>query len=637
MAFNPELSNWFPVTKFRFWCQKVLPLVYDDSLSYYEVLCKMVDYLNKYGEDLGMLADDYKALVDFVNHYFEQDLSPIIEHYVNEWLDEHPEATTTVQDNSITPAKMNSTFWDLVRIGRDIQFATNIEELRGTTADVVYVTNNDSIFGDNSGCWFWTHTNAYTDEAETIGGITRTDGSVVFAMPNQVDLPASNCPKTDVGRVVASYYQVSNLNYGNENTLYNSVVTRQIDCSAFVSAVLDGISYENSRYVSGSDGTNKYGEYAGDRRVGGTGGDRESLLTWQMAEWFAERKRLFTIPNNKEGWGCLEFGDILFAGSYNTATGDMNERYYGIGHCALVLAVYPNEGKILVAEAGGTPNTIFSTTQRTVKIALVNLKEGIGTHYHVFARPCYGDGANDGVDISGLFSTRGTVTGDGTAQILAEIACSVPMKAGNLYTITVKGDLPIYDETGCWIYAKTQAPSRDANDRYNLFRMYHMSGNGKEINFVGCLDFVSGNVEDVIGMEIYLESSDMIGTQSFRVDSVAITEGVAFGRAGSSPIEFEVDDTTNFTLTRNDSTKANGKIYIEMTISKNTSVTGDKTIGHFTGDVYGTGRYGKTILGRRGNTDVIPFRLTRDGNLQVAATAATGTYYISWEYMPSVW
>lgn len=31
---------------FRFWCQKVLPLVYDDSLSYYEVLCKVVEYLN---------------------------------------------------------------------------------------------------------------------------------------------------------------------------------------------------------------------------------------------------------------------------------------------------------------------------------------------------------------------------------------------------------------------------------------------------------------------------------------------------------------------------------------------------------------------------------------------------------------
>lgn len=32
---------------FKFWCQKVLPLVYDDSLSYYEVLCKIVKYINE--------------------------------------------------------------------------------------------------------------------------------------------------------------------------------------------------------------------------------------------------------------------------------------------------------------------------------------------------------------------------------------------------------------------------------------------------------------------------------------------------------------------------------------------------------------------------------------------------------------
>lgn len=30
---------------FKFWCQKALPLVYDDSLSYYEVLCKLTKYV----------------------------------------------------------------------------------------------------------------------------------------------------------------------------------------------------------------------------------------------------------------------------------------------------------------------------------------------------------------------------------------------------------------------------------------------------------------------------------------------------------------------------------------------------------------------------------------------------------------
>ena len=48
--------------KFRFWCQKVLPLVYDDSLSYYEVLCKFVEYINNLIEQDKVFADDIAEL-----------------------------------------------------------------------------------------------------------------------------------------------------------------------------------------------------------------------------------------------------------------------------------------------------------------------------------------------------------------------------------------------------------------------------------------------------------------------------------------------------------------------------------------------------------------------------------------------
>ena len=48
--------------KFKFWCQKVLPLVYDDSLSYYEVLCKVVEYINNLIEQDKVFADDIAEL-----------------------------------------------------------------------------------------------------------------------------------------------------------------------------------------------------------------------------------------------------------------------------------------------------------------------------------------------------------------------------------------------------------------------------------------------------------------------------------------------------------------------------------------------------------------------------------------------
>lgn len=54
----PEIGPYTQLKPFRFWCQKVLPLVYDESLSYYELLCKVVDYLNKTMEDVDQMITD---------------------------------------------------------------------------------------------------------------------------------------------------------------------------------------------------------------------------------------------------------------------------------------------------------------------------------------------------------------------------------------------------------------------------------------------------------------------------------------------------------------------------------------------------------------------------------------------------
>ena len=66
--FTPTQGTFNQLSPFRYWCQKVLPLVYDDSLSYYEVLCKVVDYLNKTMEDVDTLHTD----VDNLHTSYEQ-------------------------------------------------------------------------------------------------------------------------------------------------------------------------------------------------------------------------------------------------------------------------------------------------------------------------------------------------------------------------------------------------------------------------------------------------------------------------------------------------------------------------------------------------------------------------------------
>lgn len=74
----PSMQPTSTVAGFKFWCQKVLPLVYDDSLSYYEVLNKMLVYLNDVIDNINAttanveeLEDDFLLLQTYVNNFFD--------------------------------------------------------------------------------------------------------------------------------------------------------------------------------------------------------------------------------------------------------------------------------------------------------------------------------------------------------------------------------------------------------------------------------------------------------------------------------------------------------------------------------------------------------------------------------------
>lgn len=77
---------------FRFWCQKIMPLVYEDSLSYYELLCKVVWYINKILEDLkenlednAKLRTEFELLKKYVDNYFK---NLDVQEEINNKLDE---------------------------------------------------------------------------------------------------------------------------------------------------------------------------------------------------------------------------------------------------------------------------------------------------------------------------------------------------------------------------------------------------------------------------------------------------------------------------------------------------------------------------------------------------------------------
>lgn len=57
------MENYKNVNEIKMMCYKVLPLVYDDSLSYYEVLCKVTGALNQVIENTNLLPTALEAMV----------------------------------------------------------------------------------------------------------------------------------------------------------------------------------------------------------------------------------------------------------------------------------------------------------------------------------------------------------------------------------------------------------------------------------------------------------------------------------------------------------------------------------------------------------------------------------------------
>lgn len=58
---------------FRYWCYKILPLVYDDSLSYYEVLCKVTAKLNEVIKMVNSSTDNVYEIVKSILDEWKED------------------------------------------------------------------------------------------------------------------------------------------------------------------------------------------------------------------------------------------------------------------------------------------------------------------------------------------------------------------------------------------------------------------------------------------------------------------------------------------------------------------------------------------------------------------------------------
>lgn len=122
--FDPSLKPYDNIPFLRFWCQKVLPAVYDQSLSYYEALCKMGAFLNKMLEELEKMQDNIDALHEafvklqaWVNaeiERFETDMENRFNEFKQEIYDlfeQYKEEADTYINQQLNQYKQETTEW----------------------------------------------------------------------------------------------------------------------------------------------------------------------------------------------------------------------------------------------------------------------------------------------------------------------------------------------------------------------------------------------------------------------------------------------------------------------------------------------------------------------------------------------
>lgn len=162
----------------RYWCHKILPLVYEDSLSYYEVLCKMKAKLNEVIENVNEIPEYIDKEIE--EKLDDDHLREIIEAFIQDY--KH-----TISSNDDGDSATATQSWDM-----------------GTwlwLGDTLYITTKDIVEG-----------NAYvfSGENRNVKPITVESESEVVYYPNDKKLSIHG-KISDYGSIVtAGDYHVYN-------------------------------------------------------------------------------------------------------------------------------------------------------------------------------------------------------------------------------------------------------------------------------------------------------------------------------------------------------------------------------------------------------------------------------------------
>ena len=201
---DPNLNDIKTMRNFMFWCQHVLPTIYDDSLSYYEVLGKMAFFLNELNENVKDLDDNVNNLFDAFNA-------------LQDWVNEHYDDMKEFLESTAEELEQKEQAFEDKLTNRQEQYEQNITNQFTTLQTTVnqYMQTMSQNYSD-----FLTQANQKLTKAETATSNANAAAADAKAAEGRVDdklaqldealLEAANYVRKNVENVVTEETSIVN-------------------------------------------------------------------------------------------------------------------------------------------------------------------------------------------------------------------------------------------------------------------------------------------------------------------------------------------------------------------------------------------------------------------------------------------
>lgn len=364
-----EIIGYKVTGSFRFWCQHVLPLVYDDSLSYYELLCKVVNYLNDVINNVDAIHDEMTDIINafnelkaYVDDYFE---NLDVQEEINNKLDEMAQ-DGTLSDiiNNCGDYMSTEQAWHVIKVKNGYVLTRYfIQTGTVTTYQKTIVGGEDKInfgfwmpdqtkilplpldyagIGGSVESYFGVMTNARVENKCTLirktllfdaaagpQGSSRTVGTSTIVAGKHAIPPATPTypvlPKRqDVIQLADSYYQAriggrkfkygaNAITYAGSNVINDGYGNAMMECDTLVALVMMGIPYNLSPYADDTPSlTFDFTDLV----------DNPNNLTWPLPWKFnatLNRKVTYTGGENWYFWN----NQMVFRDIANASSGDV--------------------------------------------------------------------------------------------------------------------------------------------------------------------------------------------------------------------------------------------------------------------------------------------------------------------------